>query len=316
MPLWKQIATIVAAACATAATIVFVHVQRVEPFHVDLAARLILFGTFIFYAFSQPYFRRWFAAITIDQWRAIDRETEPPLAAPHSHIRVLVVMLVTALSLTLQDYLGGADRYEVWFPYDGSDYWQLKGFVWWSGWRVLGYVVMPLIAIACLPGERIRDYHVTGRGFFRHLWIYALMFVAFSPIVIVASTADTFRETYPFYHMANRSHFDLWSWEVLYIVQFIALEFFFRGFLLHSLRRVIGSNAIFVMMVPYCMIHYGKPMAETFGAILAGLILGTLAMRTRSIWGGVLIHTGVAISMDVLALRGCPPMDSGRYCHT
>ena len=35
------------------------------------------------------------------------------------------------------------------------------------------------------------------------------------------------------------------------------------------------------MIVPYCMIHYGKPLPETLGAIGAGLILGTLAMRTQ-----------------------------------
>jgi membrane protease YdiL (CAAX protease family) len=160
----------------------------------------------------------------------------------------------------------------------------------------------------------VRDYYVTPRGFFKHLWIYAVMFVAFLPIVIIASVNESFRETYPFYRMANRSHVDLWSWEALYVAQFISLEFFFRGFLLEGLRRVIGSNAIFVMIVPYCMIHYGKPMPETFGAIGAGLVLGTLAMRTRSIWGGVLIHVGVAMTMDVLALRGCPPMGSGEYC--
>ncbi len=171
------------------------------------------------------------------------------------------------------------------------------------------------IVAASLPGERLRDYHLSTRGFFRHLWIYGVMFVSFSPIVIVASLSASFRDTYPFYRMANRSHVDLWSWEILYVVQFVALEFFFRGFLLQSLRRVIGANAIFVMMIPYCMIHYGKPLPETFGAIGAGLVLGTLAMRTRSIWGGVMIHVGVAISMDVLALRGCPPMGSDSYCH-
>jgi membrane protease YdiL (CAAX protease family) len=63
--------------------------------------------------------------------------------------------------------------------------------------------------------------------------------------------------------------------------------------------------------VPYCMIHYGKPMTETIGAIFAGVILGTLAMRTRSIWGGVLIHVGVAWTMDLLAIAQCP---SGRAC--
>ena len=69
------------------------------------------------------------------------------------------------------------------------------------------------------------------------------------------------------------------------------------------------------MIVPYCMIHYGKPMPETLGAIVAGLILGTLAMRTRSIWGGVLIHIGVAIDDGRARARGCPPMGSPYPCH-
>ena len=38
----------------------------------------------------------------------------------------------------------------------------------------------------------------------------------------------------------------------------------------------MGSHAIFVMVVPYVMIHFGKPMLETVGAIIAGVVLGLL----------------------------------------
>jgi len=57
------------------------------------------------------------------------------------------------------------------------------------------------------------------------------------------------------------------------------------------------------------MIHFGKPFLETMAAILAGVVLGTLSMKTRSIWSGFLIHVSVAISMDMAALlatRGLP----------
>jgi len=253
--------------------------------------------------------------IAIDQWRAIDAETaRDPGDAGTTSLTVLMVLVTVAASLTLQEYLGGHDTYERLFPADGSYYWELRGFAWWSGWRVLGYVLVPMLVLACLPGQRIRDYHVSLRGFFRHLWIYALLFGLVLPAVLLASRTRLFRETYPFYRMANRSYADLVMWEALYAVQFLALEFFFRGFLLQGLRRALGANAIFVMLVPYCMIHFGKPLPETLGALGAGLILGTLAMRTRSIWGGVLIHVGVATTMDVLALRGCPPF-GGSPCH-
>jgi membrane protease YdiL (CAAX protease family) len=228
---------------------------------------------------------------------------------------VLVVLLTCAVVLTLQEYIGGSDRYAKYFPYDGSKYWELMGFVWWSGWRVLGYVIIPIIVIIAMPGERLRDYNLSFKNFPRHFLLYLGMFIVFLPVVITASKSSEFRHTYPFYRMANRSQFDLWAWEALYAAQFVSLEFFFRGFLLQGLRRALGANAIFVMIVPYCMIHYGKPMPETFGAILAGLLLGTLAMRTRSIWGGVLIHIGVATTMDVMALAGCPAIGSGKFCH-
>jgi membrane protease YdiL (CAAX protease family) len=253
--------------------------------------------------------------LSIDQWRAIDAETErDPQDAGRTSLRVLIVLLTVAASLTLQEYLGGHDTYERLFPRDGSTYWELRGFAWWSGWRLVGYVIIPMLVLACLPGERIRDYHISPRGFFKHLWVYAVLFAAVLPAVLAASTTQAFRHTYPFYRMANRSFPDLVMWELLYGLQFLSLEFFFRGFILHGLRRALGANAIFVMLVPYCMIHYGKPLPETLGAIGAGLILGTLAMRTRSIWGGVLIHVGVASTMDVLALRGCPPF-GGASCH-
>lgn len=313
MPVWRQVLSLAAVVSTTVAGIALVQFEGPGSRALRVGLQIAIGVAGVVGALLQPHVRRWLHALSFAQWRAIDAESGPPLANPHA--RVLVVMLVTAVSLTLQDYVGGADKYEKWFPYAGDRYWELKSFVWWSGWRVLGYVVIPVIAILCLPGERVRDYYISFRGFVRHLWIYALMFVAFSPVVVVASLSDSFRDTYPFYRIANRSHFDLWTWEALYVIQFISLEFFFRGFLLESLRRVIGSNAIFVMIVPYCMIHFSKPMPETLGAIGAGLILGTLAMRTRSIWGGVLIHCAVAISMDVLALRGCPPIGSDHACH-
>jgi membrane protease YdiL (CAAX protease family) len=64
----------------------------------------------------------------------------------------------------------------------------------------------------------------------------------------------------------------------------------------------MGAYAIFVMVVPYCMIHFGKPFLECFAAIIAGVVLGTLSLRTRSIWCGAMIHMSVAITMDVAAL--------------
>ena len=72
--------------------------------------------------------------------------------------------------------------------------------------------------------------------------------------------------------------------------------------MLFTLARYMGAYAIFVMVVPYVMIHFGKPLAETVGSVIAGAALGTLALRTRSIFGGVLIHVTIAWAMDISAI--------------
>jgi uncharacterized protein len=52
----------------------------------------------------------------------------------------------------------------------------------------------------------------------------------------------------------------------------------------------------------YLMIHFPKPWLEATGAIFFGLFLGMLALRSGSIWGGFLVHAGVAVGMDIAAL--------------
>jgi membrane protease YdiL (CAAX protease family) len=50
------------------------------------------------------------------------------------------------------------------------------------------------------------------------------------------------------------------------------------------------------------MIHFGKPFPETIGAIAAGLVLGLLSYKSKSVIPGIFLHYSVAITMDILAL--------------
>ena len=93
-----------------------------------------------------------------------------------------------------------------------------------------------------------------------------------------------------------------WIWEALYASQFVALEFFFRGFLVQGLAPRFGFGAVFVPMLPYMMIHFGKPLPEAFGSIIAGFALGMLSLKSRTIYWGALVHICVACGMDLLSL--------------
>jgi membrane protease YdiL (CAAX protease family) len=141
------------------------------------------------------------------------------------------------------------------------------------------------------------------------LRVYLGLLLLILPVILAASFTPTFQRAYPLYRLAGRSLFELIAWEVQYVCMFFAIEFFFRGYLLFGLRRAFGSQAIFVAMLPYCMWHFSKPPIEALASILAGLLLGTLALASRGIWGGVLLHVAVALTMDfsaVLQKHGLP----------
>lgn len=252
-----------------------------------------------------------------DQWDAIDAEAarERALLGGRWDPRPLWVLIVVALVMVFQEYWGDRPTAARLLPqYAEHARWgSLFEFAWWSGAKVVGYLVVPAILVL-VTGMRLRDCGAQIRGTGRHLWIYVVLYLAILPVVVIASRTEAFQHTYPFYKLAPRSWTDLVAWEAMYAASFLALEFFFRGFMLFTLRRAFGSTAIFVMIVPYCMIHFHKPVAEVTGAIFAGIILGTLALRTRSIWCGVLIHVSVALSMDLLSMwrtTGFP--GSGRF---
>ena len=152
------------------------------------------------------------------------------------------------------------------------------------------------------PRDSLLDLGLRGRGFFKHAWIYGSILLVILPVVWIVSLQPDFGSYYPFYKTASRSWFDYLAWEAMYFAQFFALEMFFRGFWLGVLRKSFGSGAIFAMAVPYCMIHFGKPYLEVNGAIVAGIFLGSLSMKTKSIYQGFLVHITVAGLMDFLAL--------------
>ncbi len=181
----------------------------------------------------------------------------------------------------------------------------LPALAWWVAVVTLFYFVIPAISIKYFYRESLADYGLAFRiepGFAK---LFLSVLGVMLPVVYLMSLTDSFTAKYPFMQIYDGEPYlgsTLLVWELIYIVQFFGLEFFFRGFLVHSLRPALGIYSIFAMTVPYCMIHFGKPPTETFAAIAAGVFLGWLSYRNGNIWMGLLLHAAVAFSMDVLAL--------------
>jgi hypothetical protein len=230
--------------------------------------------------------------------------------------KVILILVYTAVAVSTARYFGNTDvflgsllhppsKFGLWYCsfFYGSQLGRFHSMLFWVLMIVVFYLVIPMMMVRFVFRQPIRDYGFRFRGIHKDYPIYLLMLAIMFPLVWAASSTQPFLDRYPLFQPAKGTLFPVFIyWQIAYLLQFVAVEFFFRGFILHGLKERFGYYAIFIMTIPYCMIHFGKPYAETMAAIPAGIILGALSLKSRSVILGVLIHYSVAISMDIFAL--------------
>ena len=129
---------------------------------------------------------------------------------------------------------------------------------------------------------------------------YLYIGLAMSLVLAAVCSTPGFYQFYPLYKPQTFS--DWLAFECIYAFQFLAVEYFFRGPLLFRLQDRLKDHAIFIMTIPYALLHIHKPFPEAVGSIIAGIILGKLALKSKSIWWGVALHIYIALLADFLGL--------------
>lgn len=145
-----------------------------------------------------------------------------------------------------------------------------------------------------------------GFSMHRNRKLYFSMIAFMIPLIIIAASLPDFLHAYPkamkeagLYPAHNIPR--LIFFELAYGLDFLSIEFFFRGFLIIAFIKYFGMRAIVPAACFYCCIHLGKPMAEAISSFFGGLLLGIISYHTLSIWGGLLIHLGIAWLMEIAA---------------
>jgi membrane protease YdiL (CAAX protease family) len=247
----------------------------------------------------------------------IDTENEKEQSSPTVLDKKIITVLITVpFCLTMINYLGHYEFLRSCLANFGANTTiakmdhliygstNLGELCYWVLTMILFYFFVPVFIITFIFKEKISDYGLKLKGAFKDYYLYIIMLCFMIPLVLYFSTTTSFQARYPFLtiNKGAASNPDLLKWELLYCAQFFALEFFFRGFVVFGLKHKLGIYSVFVMVIPYCMIHFGKPLPETLAAIVAGVILGFLSLKNKSIWLGFLIHCSVGLSMDIASL--------------
>lgn len=132
---------------------------------------------------------------------------------------------------------------------------------------------------------------------------FLIFFFVMLPIVWIASASQEFANTYPQGGSALKSDLQLFVlYELCVLVYMLGWEFLWRGYMLFGLKVKLGYYAIFIQMIPFFILHRGKPEIELFASIIAGVVLGIQALRSKSFFYCWLLHSCVMVSIDSISI--------------
>jgi membrane protease YdiL (CAAX protease family) len=168
-------------------------------------------------------------------------------------------------------------------------------------------VVLPIFIFYCIIEKKTNHYYGLQ---LKHVDLkpYFIMLLIMFPLLLTASFDESFLKQYPMYKTSSAHlYLEVPEWvtvaiyELAYGLDFITVELLFRGFLVIGMLSVLGRGGVLAMAVVYCFLHFSKPAGEAISSIAGGYILGVVAYETRSIWGGIIVHMGIAWMMELLA---------------
>ena len=190
------------------------------------------------------------------------------------------------------------------FFHPNTQYWAYKVAL-----NSIGFltVFLPILTFYILYEKKETNFYGLSARKFDSSPYFAMLLIML-PMIFAASFSQGFLIQYPMYK-ASGAHLHLgvpeWitvaGYELAYGMDFINVEYLFRGFLVIGMISILGRGAVLSMVVAYCFLHFGKPAAEAISSIFGGYILGVIAYETKSIWGGTIVHMGIAWMMELVA---------------
>ncbi|NDP21661.1 MAG: CPBP family intramembrane metalloprotease [Paludibacter sp.] len=168
------------------------------------------------------------------------------------------------------------------------------------------FFIVPLFLVKIIFDKNIDGLYGLASNA-KHIRAYLVLFLMLLPFLIAISFTPDFKIAYPqFRPWLYDDVFGLPIWlntlifESTYSLDFVMTELLFRGALVIGMISILGRKAVLPMVAMYAAIHFGKPLGETISSVFGGYILGAFAYQTRHIWGGVIVHICIALTMEIM----------------
>lgn len=163
--------------------------------------------------------------------------------------------------------------------------------------------ILPVLSVKFILKDKLKNYGIAS-GDKKFGIITLSVFLLFMLVVIwFVSASKDFAETYPQGGSGVKESLVIFLlYELCVFYYMLGWEFFWRGYMLFGLKEKFGVYAIFIQMIPFFILHKGKPEIEVFSSILGGLILGIQAYRARSFIYCWILHSLTMFSIDCISV--------------
>ena len=218
--------------------------------------------------------------------------------------KVVIVFLSVAVLQTISWYITSRKFFRANFleQYQFHPQVYLIEYLYWFIGDFITFFVLPVLIIRFILKEKLFNYGLRLGDYKTGLKISFIFLAIMLPLIWFASASSSFANVYPHLSSSRESWTIFLIYELGLLVYMLAWEFVWRGYMMFGLYEKFGFYSLFIQMIPFVILHNGKPMLETFGSILAGLALGILALRTKSIFYCVLAHMSVMFSIDLISV--------------
>jgi membrane protease YdiL (CAAX protease family) len=213
-----------------------------------------------------------------------------------------MILLTTPILLVTFKYYGSRQWYfdvlREWIVLAGDPELTAALYVFLSSFVLFGLI--PLLMIRFVFKESLASYGLQ-MGDSNYGWkAVAILGPLFVLSAYPSSAMPAFLAEYPLYPGAGATTAAFIGHAFTYLLFYIGWEIYFRGFMQFGLRSSFGDwNSILIQVMASCLVHIGKPAAETYSSILGGLVWGVLAFRSRSIVYGLVIHWLLGVALDL-----------------
>jgi uncharacterized protein len=189
------------------------------------------------------------------------------------------------------------------FYYDHFGSNRLDSRIYWFLTDGLLMFFIPVLSIKLVFKKKLSDFGITTGDKKFGLITSALFFAVMFVVVWIVSASEEFALAYPQGGSLLKNDTGMFIfYEFCILIYMLGWEFLWRGYMLFGLERKLGYYTIFIQMIPFFILHKGKPDIELFASIFAGIILGIQALRSRSFLYSWILHWMVMLSIDTISV--------------